>query len=486
VDYLRIGLKVILNIKEVELKLTNWIKKTPLTLGLLTLLLGVQFWFSSDANASSGHGAAAAQTFLWIAIILLAAKISGFVERFGQPAVLGELVIGVLIGNMVLLGCDFFEPIKHQPIIEFLSELGVVILLFQIGLESTLGDMLKVGKVSLMVAVAGVVVPFVVGTYMVGPLLLPGLDFNAYLFFGATMTATSVGITARVFKDLNALNTPEARIVLGAAVIDDILGLILLAVISVIVTTGTASVGLVAVILAKAIGFLIGSFLLGHFLAPSMNTLFSKIHAGREMKFTLAISTCLVFAYAAQLIGLAPIVGAFAAGLVVTPIHFKDFDEPEVASDLKSLTTNMSVEEKKSVEALIHKYEHHHVDHLIEPLAHFLVPIFFVLTGINVKLDTLFDPKVLTVAIGLSIAAILTKLVTGFFAGKVNRMIVGWGMVPRGEVGLIFAMIGKSLGVVNDEVFSVIVIMVIITTLVTPPMLGMLIKKQKKAASNQA
>ncbi|MDH3722806.1 MAG: cation:proton antiporter, partial [Desulfobacteraceae bacterium] len=154
--------------------------------------------------------------FLWIAIIILAAKLSNLVERFGQPAVLGELLVGIIFGNMALAGFNFFEPIRQDVVIRFLAEIGVVILLFQVGLESNIRRMLKVGPQAVLVAIVGVIVPFLLGTVVVGPLLLPELSFNAHLFVGAILTATSVGITARVFHDLGRLKTPEAQIILGA------------------------------------------------------------------------------------------------------------------------------------------------------------------------------------------------------------------------------------------------------------------------------
>jgi Kef-type K+ transport system membrane component KefB len=446
------------------------------------MLVSVAAWAATGheapaAEAQGGHGAMAL-TFFWIAVVLLAAKFSGLVEKLGQPAVLGELVMGVILGNLILVGCDFFEPLKHEPVLLFLSELGVVVLLFQIGLETSIQEMGKVGLKAFLVAIVGVVTPFALGTYLVGPLLLPGLDPNAYLFLGATLTATSVGITARVFKDLGALQTPAARIVLGAAVIDDILGLIILAVVSLIVTTGAASAGVIAWITAKAVLFLVGSFVVGQLLAPLNNVIFSKIHTGTGMKFTLAFSHCLLFAYVASLIDLAPIVGAFAAGLVMTPVHFKQFEDPSIVRECREAAEGDSAVKAK-ITAILNKHADHHVEHLIEPLGFFLVPIFFIMTGVNVRLETLFDPQILMVALGLTVAAVLGKVVSGVIAGKGNKALVGWGMVPRGEVGLIFAMIGKGLGVVNDSVFSVIIIMVILTTLMTPPILTMVIKRSK-------
>jgi Kef-type K+ transport system membrane component KefB len=433
------------------------------------------------AMASGGEGAHNFSiTFLWMAVILIAAKLSSLVEKIGQPAVLGELIIGVIMGNLVLLNINIFEPILHDTMITFLAELGVVILLFQIGLESNINEMRKVGPSALMVAIIGVVLPFILGTYVVGPWLLPEMTQHAHLFLGAALTATSVGITARVFKDLGALQTKEAQIVLGAAVIDDVLGLIILAIVSAIVTVGSVTVGAISLIAAKAIIFLIGSIVVGQLFAPSLGKAFSKVHAGVGMKFTLAISFGLIFAWAAKQIGLEPIVGAFAAGLILDPVHFKYFKDAKVVSDMKKATKEVSDEVKEKIDKALGHHKHSHIEDLIEPIAFFLVPIFFVVTGMQVSLETLFNPSIILVALIVTVVAIIGKYAAGLAAGNVNKKIVGFGMVPRGEVGLIFASIGAGLGVINDELFSIIVIMVIITTLAAPPILSHLIKKQAK------
>lgn len=433
--------------------------------------------YASTEGAEAGHSAAT--TFLWIAVILVMAKLSSLVERVGQPAVLGELVIGVLMGNAVLVGLSIFEPIKGDSIIGFLSELGVVILLFQIGLESNIQKMKQVGVRAFLVACVGVVVPFVLGTYVVGPWLIPGLDFNAYLFIGATLTATSVGITARVFQDLKKLHTPEAQIVLGAAVIDDVLGLIILAVVSAMVTAGGVSLGMIGWITAKAILFLVGAIVIGQLLAPWLGRGFAKIHAGVGMKLTLALSFGLIIAFLAQQIGLAPIVGAFAAGLVLDPVHFRYFKDPKVVQDVNEVMIDAPFALREKVSRAMEHHSERHIEDLVAPIGMFLVPIFFVMTGMNVKLETLFNVPILLIALGLTVAAFIGKIVAGVVAGNVNKWIVGFGMIPRGEVGLIFAMMGKSLGVISDELFSAIVIMVILSTLLTPPLLTFLLKRQK-------
>jgi len=471
--------------KQLVSRLLDWPRQHKMRIIVFTVMMVmilVPTIFASDAShsESAGHGSEAATTFLWIVIILVAAKLSSLVEKVGQPSVLGELVMGVVLGNLVLLGIYFFEPIKDNDIITFLSELGVVILLFQIGLESNIHEMKKVGVKALLVAIVGVVVPFVLGAYIVGPWIMPGLGSNAYLFIGAALTATSVGITARVFKDLGKLKTKEAQIILGAAVIDDVLGLIILAVISAMVTLGAVSIGVISWIIAKAVLFLVGSIVIGQLAAPFIGKAFSKIHTGVAMKFTLTICFGLFFAFLAQKIGLAPIVGAFAAGLILDPVHFRYFKDAKVVRDVRKELKDIHPQKKRKIVEAIDSHSHRHLEDLIEPLAAFVVPIFFVMTGMAVDISTMFDPKILMVAFVITVVAFAGKMASGLVAGKgVNKQIIGWGMAPRGEVGLIFAMIGKQLGVVNDEIFSIIVIMVILTTLFTPIILNVLLKKQK-------
>ncbi len=462
-------------------------KRAPLYIAFFATIavFAAPYAWAAGGGGGNGHGGFAS-TFLWIAVILIVAKLASLIEKWGQPAVLGELVVGVILGNLTLAGLHIFEPIKHNEIITFLSELGVVILLFQVGLESNIHEMKKVGVPAFLVAILGVVIPFVLGTWIVGPWLMPGLDQNAYLFLGAALTATSVGITARVFQDLGKLKMKEAQIVLGAAVIDDVLGLIILAVVSAMATLGAASLGMIGWIAAKAVLFLVGAIVLGQLGAKWLSKLFSMINTGVAMKFTLVVAFGLIFAYLADFIGLASIVGAFAAGLVLDPVHFKYFKDPHVVRDVKEAVKELGDDAKKKVTHAMNHHAHRHIEDLIEPVGHLLVPIFFVVTGMAVDISTLFDTSVLLVALALTVVAILGKFVSGYAAGKgVNKALIGFGMVPRGEVGLIFASIGKGLGVVSDSVFSVIVIMVILTTLLTPPVLCSLLKKmdkKKKAA----
>ncbi|MBI5236151.1 MAG: cation:proton antiporter [Deltaproteobacteria bacterium] len=446
---------------------------------LLSIVPSVVFASTDGSGGASGAATNIPLIFLWIAVILMLAKASSLIERVGQPAVLGELLVGVAAGSLYLVGLDFFEPVKTSEIIHFLAELGVVILLFQIGMESSVKSMMKVGIPAFIVACIGVILPFV-AIYFLAPYIIGGLSANAYLFLGATLTATSVGITARVLKDLGRSDTTESRIIIGAAVIDDVLGLIILAVVSAMVMQGSVSAGDVLIIVFKAAVFLVGGLLIGAWLAPRFGRGFSKINTGVGMKFALIISFGLVFSYIASLVGLAPIVGAFAAGLVLTPVYFEQFSNPPFVDDLHEMMKKekLSSSVTKKIDSLIETHSHRHMVEFVEHLGHFFIPIFFILTGIQVKIAALWDFKVLVMAGIITIIAVVTKVAAGVAAGKgVKKLTVGIGMIPRGEVGLIFANMGKGLGVMDDTVFSAMVVVIMLTTLVTPPLLAMALKR---------
>jgi Kef-type K+ transport system membrane component KefB len=448
----------------------------------LALLLAATFPGVAYAAASDGI----AQSFLWIAVVVLAAKLGTLVERIGQPIVLGEILAGVALGGLSLVGLGFVDTIRSDTVIRFLAELGAVILLFQIGLESNVRSMRRVGARALGVAAIGVAAPFALGTWLVGPYLLPGLSDAAYLFLGAALTATSVGITGRVFRDASALRSAEAQIVLGASVIDDVLGLVILAVVSAIATQGAVDASALGFIVLQAFGFLVGALVLGQFGAPLLSRAFVAVNRGIGMKFALAISLCLAFAYAAHAIGLAPIVGAFAAGLVLEEVHFKGFDAPHIRGEIIAAIEHADARTRSRVLDVVEHHRLRHLEDLVEPVGHFLVPIFFVLAGMQVKLELLADPALLGLAAMLTVVAVTGKLLSGVAAGNVNRWLVGWGMVPRGEVGLIFAFVGKEVGVLDDRLFSVVVLMVVATTLITPPVLAFLLRRKTAAAARPA
>jgi len=405
------------------------------------------------ASDQGGHTDPVGHVALALVVILVAAKLFGdLAVRVGQPAVLGELLGGVLIGNLALAGYTGLEWLKADSSVDMLSRLGVLILLFEVGLESTVGQMLKVGLSALLVATLGVAAPFALG-WGVGAWLLPGESAYVHAFLGATLTATSVGITARVLKDLGRSQSAEARVVLGAAVIDDVLGLVILAVVTGVIGAadrgGTLSAGDVALTLGKSVGFLVGAIVLGVLASKRLFSLASQLKA-RGVLLAAGLAFCFLFSWLAGLIGLAPIVGAFAAGLVLEDVHYRDFvDRGE-----------------------------HGLEEQIHPISSFLVPVFFVVMGMRTDLRSFLEPGVLGLAAALTAAAIVGKqaCALGVLGKGVDRLSVGLGMIPRGEVGLIFANIGLALTVgghpvVSPATFSAVVVMVIVTTMATPPAL---------------
>lgn len=417
--------------------------------------------------------------FAMLALVLVFGKLGNFVEKYGQPAVIAELVAGILLSALGYWGWGFIDELKANEIIGFISSFGALLLLFSIGLESNIKEMGKVGLNAILVAIIGVVLPFALGAYVLAPMFFPDSETTAKLFLGASLVATSVGITASVFRALKITRTRAAQTVLGAAVIDDVLGLVVLAVVSAIALGGTVTVGTVAFILFKSFGFLIVSVILGILLAGHISRLFSKIHSGIAMKITFALTLALVFGYLAEVFGLEPIIGAFAAGLLLDQVHFTHFEDPVIVDDLKALDFKAK-KDREVVLRLINKHKHSHVEDLINNIGLIFIPAFFVYTGMQIEIASLLNPRLYLIASLIAVVAIASKLIAGVAAkGDIReKLLVGISMVPRGEVGLIFAATGKSLGVLSSELFSTIVLTVIITTFIAPPLI-------KRAAVNK-
>jgi Kef-type K+ transport system membrane component KefB len=391
--------------------------------------------------------------FLALALLVLAAKLAGLIaRRWGQPSVLAELLVGIGLANLVpmFMGGGGLAFVKSDPTLRVLAELGVLILLFDVGLESDLRALVRVGISSVLVALVGVVIPFGLG-FGLAFWLLPNASYLTHIFVGATLTATSVGITARVLKDLGATGSREGQIILGAAILDDILGLMVLAVVTGVVTAagggGTGLSGLeIAAIIGKAVLFLGVTVIVGHFFSGPIVILAARTgEPGIILIFGLAL--CFMLAFVAELIGLADIIGAFAAGLLLDPYG----------------------------QGVRTKQEEATLAELLYPLSSFFVPLFFVLMGIQVYLPSLADPGALGFGVLLVIVALIGKLACalGIIQQGVNRLAVGIGMLPRGEVGLIFAGIGTSLmfqgkPILSEELFSAVILMVLITTLIAP------------------
>lgn len=370
-----------------------------------------------------------------ILVILLSAKLFGeLAERLGQPAVLGELIGGVLLGTGFL---TFFHP--NDPALALMAEVGVILLLFETGIHCDLDQLLKSGPTASAVAAIGIVAPFALGWGLMTALGRGGMEA---VFVGAALTATSVGITARVLADLGKLQRPEAQIVLAAAVIDDVLGVIILSAVQGIAVSGSLRWAGVIKTTALSAGFLIAALWLGPRLAERFVAI---VHRMRVRGVLIGAAICFAFAMAlaAHALGTAMIVGAFTAGILLSRTDKKE-----------------------------------DIDQTLKPVVDFFAPVFFVMVGAKVKLEAL-DPTVaanrpmLGLAALLIIAAIAGKIVSALAVRErgLNRWAVGFGMIPRGEVGLIFAQIGLSAGIVEPALYTAVVAMVIATTFLAPPLL---------------
>lgn len=428
----------------------------------------------------------------WVTLIFLIATIGRYCARyFRQPGVLGELFFGVIFGNvcyfagsqlMVVLregpaiyevtkgllhgstllqaihNCHLSNETSHllftalsSPegldylkvgyILDIFSRYGVIFLLFLVGVESSLSELLHTGFSSLRVAIIGVVAPLILG-FLVAYYFMPASSYITDLFIGATLCATSVGVTARVLREMNQTRTREARTILGAAMIDDILGLFILALVSSMVVHGSIDSTQVVQIVVQSTLFFVATLSLGPWVLR--RTLMQlPFFEPWESKLIVSFILVMVVSWLATLVNLAAIIGAFAAGLIIHDSYFEG-----------GKTGYRSIRE------------------LVSPLESLLAPLFFILIGMQVKLETFLDLKVLWISMALIIAAILGKLLCGLVAArKDDRLFIGIGMMPRGEVGLIFASIGKTLGVITDEVFSAVILMVLVTTFMTPPLM---------------
>ena len=416
-----------------------------------------------------------AQIFLMLAIVFILSKtLSRVVSKFGIPGLVGEIVLGVVLANLVIGDFNIAETLhitegeEGHDVLEVFSELGVVFLLFMVGLETRVHDLTSVGKAAFLVAFMGVVVPFIVGFLYVK--FLGDGEFYHSMFMGAAMVATSVGITARVIKDMGLMDVKESRIIIGAAVIDDILGMIVLAIVSGMAKTGEIDFLDVIKVTVIAVAFVLIVLFLAGKIVPAIHRKWmdhnnAKIEKDpnylppRYNMFIIAIAVCLIFAYFAEYAGLATIIGSFLGGMLFA----------EYAWDWK-------LEEK------------------FENLSTFFVSFFFVYVGMNVDLQIFIDkPELFITAAIVIVLACLTKYIGCGMGAKIadphiegsSLNIIGCGMMPRGEVGIIVALIGTKILVdnvpaVSDEMYAIIVMMCIATTIIAPPILSVLYRRKYK------
>ncbi|MGF1518039.1 MAG: cation:proton antiporter [Nodosilinea sp.] len=470
-----IGSDLIGSIQTNDLFLTPWVSPW-----LAQVLETVDASELAEVSEAEIEPLVLASVLLSLIVVYLAAKLGGeLCARINLPAVLGELVGGVIVGvsalhlivfpegggeaqsllmNLVGMTSDIApEGLQRvfqgeSEVISVLAELGVIILLFEIGLESDLKELIRVGPQAAVVAVVGVLAPFAAGT--AGLIALFGIDTIPAVFAGAALTATSIGITAKVLAEMQKLSSKEGQIIIGAAVLDDVLGIIVLAVVASLAKTGEIEILNVVYLIAGAATFLVGSIIVGRLLSPFFVAIVNQMRTRGQVLISSLIFA-FVLAYIAAAIQLEAILGAFAAGLILAETS-----------------------------------KHKELEEQISPIADMLVPIFFIVVGARTDLSVLnpLEPANragLVIASFLVVVAIVGKVIAGFaIFGQpgINRLAVGVGMVPRGEVGLVFAGVGAASGVLTESLDAAIIVMVIFTTFLAPPLLRMVFKEDDDAA----
>ncbi len=406
------------------------------------LALGL-LMFPALAEANSTSDLFNQTTLLLIAMITLADWCGWAFERMGLPELVGQIFAGILIGNLALpiFGVDVGHQLRTSEFMQYSAELAVVLLLFLVGLESNIREMAKVGRNATLVAVTGVVLPVLLGFGAWS--LLVASDISGW-FVGAMLAATSVGITARVLETAGVVHTPSAEVILGAAVIDDILGILLLAILASVMTKGSLSISDLVWIIAKALAFFGIAIAIGQRL---MGFLIRVTELNQNPTFWTGFSLCLalVSAQLAALAGLAPLIGAFVAGLLLDDVHFRADD----------------------------KFKKKHVEDLLRPITAIMLTIFFVGIGAQVELSTFLDPRSLLIVSVLLVVAIVSKTAAGFTVTGpgFERLGIGLGMIPRGEVGLVFAAFAYQYNVFCCQDYSSVVMVVLLSTIAGPILL---------------
>ncbi len=401
-----------------------------------------------------------ASTLALLALLWVAAKAGGEVAlRLKLPAVAGELAVGVLLAALAK-GLPGFPDLAASAETTVLANLGVILLMFMVGLESTVPQMVQVGLPAFRVALVGVLAPMAAGLAGAWLLLPRATPFTVDLFIGACLCATSIGISAQVLREQGAADTREGRVIVGAAVIDDILGLLVLVAVSGTVAVagqgGSLPWGSLGRTLGLALGFLALALTLGRWVTPRLFRLASRLRS-EELLLPLGLAFAFALAWLGNRAGLATIVGAYAAGLILEPAHVR----------------------------LLEDREQHSLEELVHPLVATLAPLFFVLTGAKVDPSALFSPSTLLLATVLAILGLAGKFVAGYSAGGgLRAAVVGWGMVPRGEVGLIFVAVGSTLRVggqplLTPEVQAGVVGAILLTTILGPIGLSWVLRRPR-------
>ncbi|MBP9743027.1 MAG: cation:proton antiporter [Burkholderiales bacterium] len=445
----------------------------------LILILTVIYNFiyaGISGNISTGYDPV---ILLWLVIMIFLSRSFSIVKKFGLPVVVGEILSGVFLGQLHNLGINLFQDTQSNMVVRFLAALGAIILMFEIGLESKLHDLKRNFKSGIKLAISGTIFTFIAG-FLIAKWLIPNANLSLELLIGVITAATATGISAKTFKELGILQSKEVKIVLVASILDELISILFFGIISGMIIDAEFNLFNFSITLFQVTTFFVFAAIFGNWITPLLTNWSTKIHAGINMKIGVLLIICFLFSWVAHILGLATVIGAFVAGLILDQVYFKSFSKSNFFTRVRTLTTKVENQHlRDQFEQLIEHEEEKSLEELLKPLSHVFVPVFFIYIGLLLDLKQLFTAFTMTITLSLLLVSFLGRILSGYLMQdkKINKLIMGLGMTPVGEAGLIFAVFGHVTGIINSSILSAVVSTVVISSIITPLLIKYAIRK---------
>jgi Kef-type K+ transport system membrane component KefB len=444
---------------------------------MIKALLTISLYFLSNiaianntANTNVSSGAYDPVIFLWLVVFIFLSRSLSIVKKVGLPLVVGEILSGVILGDLNYFGISTFDNVETSDIIHFLAELGGVILMFEIGLESKISDLRKNFRIGFIVAIAGTTFTSISG-FLISKYIIPEPTLARNLLFGIITAATATGISAKSFKEMKILRSKEVKIVLVASIIDELISIFCFGIISSLLLNSVISMNKLSISILQVLLFFIFAVVFGQWITPFLTKWSIKIHAGINMKIGVLLIVCFLFSWVAHKTGLATVIGAFVAGLMLDQVYFSSFTKSAFFQKIRGIAEDIEKPQTKDkLLNLIEYQESKNLEELLKPLSHLFVPVFFIYIGFMLHMPVFLQTQTLYltgILLGVSFAG---RIISGYLVKKkpLNRMVIGLGMTPIGEAGLIFAMFGKNLNIIDENTLAAIVATLVISSIITP------------------
>jgi Kef-type K+ transport system membrane component KefB len=407
----------------------------------------------------------------WLVVFIFLSRSLSIVRKIGIPIIVAEILTGVILGDLHSFGINMFANSENNLIIKFLAELGAIILMFEIGLESKFSELRKNFKSGFMVAASGTAFTFFAG-YLISLYLIPNTTLPQNLLMGVITAATATGVSARIFKDMKILHSREVKFVLVASIIDELISIFCFGIISGLAIDDAFNLVTTSVTALQVFAFFGFAAVFSNWITPFITHWSTKIHAGIHMKIGVLFSICLLFSWIAFMLGLATVVGAFVAGLILDQVYFKSFSKSSFINNIRRLSLSIAEPETRDkLVKLIDGQEERDLEELLKPFSHMFTPMFFIYIGLMMNVEALFEKQTLMITIALLCASFIGRIMSGYTLKtpkKINRLLIGLGMTPIGEAGLIFAVFGKNAGLISNDTLAAIVATLVIAAILTP------------------